>query len=117
MMFDNTVKTEWLEGEPHKMRLLEVVVFTDKHGLEWTAKKDAIIDGASIPKFFWRVIGSPFVGLYRRPSVIHDAYCVRKSVSHSWTHKMFYEAMLADGVPKHKAKAMYWAVKAFGPKW
>ena len=116
-MFSNTVKTEWIDGEPRKMRLLESVEFTDSNGQVWEAPAGSIIDGASIPRFFWRVIGSPFVGLYRRATVIHDVYCVTRSEPHEAVHAMFHEAMLADGVSEGKAKAMFEAVDHFGPQW
>ena len=51
------------------MILLEDVSFTSK-GKIWTAPAGSVIDGASIPRFFWRVIGSPFIGYYRRASVV-----------------------------------------------
>jgi len=37
------------------------------------APQGMITDGASIPRYFWRVIGSPFTGKYRRAAVFHDA--------------------------------------------
>ncbi len=37
------------------------------------APKGMPTDGASIPRVFWRLIGSPFTGPYRRPAVFHDA--------------------------------------------
>jgi len=117
MQFDNTVKTEWLPGDPRKMRVLETINFIDSKGKIWTAPSDSIVDGASIPRFLWMVMGSPFVGLYRRASVIHDVYCVTRSEPHEAVHRMFYEAMLADGVDKEKATAMYHAVANFGPTW
>lgn len=116
-MFDNTVKVEWLEDSPRKMQLLEPLCFVDANGKPWLANKGDVIDGASIPKFFWRFIGSPFVGNYRRPSVVHDVYCVSREMPHKTVHKMFYEAMLTEGVPKIKAKAMYYAVRLGGPRW
>lgn len=115
--FSNTVKVEWLPDDPRKMRLLETVCFIDSQGLEWVAFKGAIIDGASIPRFFWRLIGSPFVGLYRRASVLHDVYCVDKSRPSKAVHKMLREAMIVDGESKRKAKIMYNAVKLLGPRW
>ena len=30
-------------------------------------------DGASIPRVFWRLIGSPLMGKYRRACIFHDA--------------------------------------------
>ena len=114
-MFDNPIKTEWVGRRD--MRLLGFVTFTDKTGQQWTARAGDVVDGASIPKFFWRFIGSPFIGKYRRPSVIHDVLCVRKDFPYKQVHALFYEMMLCEGVPTLKAKAMYYAVRFFGPKW
>ena len=115
--FINTVKVEWIKNEKRKMKLLEDFIFIDSKGLEWRAKKDDIIDGASIPRFFWRVIGSPFVGFYREPSVIHDVYCQNKSRPAQDTHDCFLEMMLVNGVSKIKANTMYNAVNTGGPRW
>lgn len=115
--FNNTVKVEWSVVNPREMTLLEDISFTDSTGKVWFAPKGSVIDGASIPKFFWRTIGSPFVGYYRRPSVIHDVYCVTRSEPHESVHNMFHEAMLCDGVNPTKAIIMYEAVMAGGPKW
>lgn len=116
-MFSNTVKAEWLEGEPRRMRLLEAISFVDKNGKEWLAYAGSIVDGASIPSVFWPVIGSPFVGRYRRASVLHDAFCDERSEPHEAVHKMFLEAMLADGTDPELAETMFKAVWNFGPKW
>jgi hypothetical protein len=43
-------------------------------------------------------------------------YCATQIESPEATHKMFYEAMLADGTPKWKADIMYWSVRNF-KKW
>jgi len=117
MKFDNTVKTEWLEKDPRKMILLEEVNFTDSLGVVWRAPAGSIIDGASIPRFFWRFIGSPFVGRYRRASVVHDVYCVTKERSYQDVHEMFNQAMIADNVPLGRRIAMAQAVERFGPRW
>ncbi|MBL4783024.1 MAG: DUF1353 domain-containing protein [Porticoccaceae bacterium] len=87
-MFDSSVKVEWLEER--EMRLLQPLSFVDKKGVTWTANDGDVIDGASIPRFFWRFMGSPFVGKYRRPSVIHDVECDRKSSPHQEVHALFY---------------------------
>lgn len=116
-MFSNTVKVEWIEGEPRNMRLLEDVIYTDPSMKEWLAPAGSIVDGASIPKILWGVSGSPFVGRYRRASVLHDVYCTTKSEPCEKVHKMFFEAMLADLVDLERAQDMYFAVKTFGPRW
>jgi len=116
-LFNNTVKVEWIENESRKMRLIEPVMFVDGNGLTWSADAGDIIDGASIPRLFWRATGSPFVGRFRRASVIHDVYCVTKTRPSADVHRMFAEAMTFDGVPRWKRKLMYYAVRLFGPKW
>jgi hypothetical protein len=81
------------------------------------APAGAEVDGASIPAFLWSGVGSPFVGDYRRATVVHDVECERRQEPHRAVHRMFYEAMLCDGVEAHRAKTMYFAVRVFGPKW
>lgn len=115
--FSNTAKLEHILGEKRNRRVLEEIVFTDLNGTKWIAPKDSIVNGASIPRVFWPLIGSPFVGLYVRASVLHDVYCQTKSKPHKSVHKMFRDAMLADGMSSLKAKAMFKAVWSFGPRW
>ena len=110
--FTNTVKTEWLPGG-RDMRLLEQVEFIDSKDLRWIALKGSIINGASIPRFFWRVIGSPFTGKYRDATVLHDVYCQNHLRTCEEVHKMFLEAMLFSGVSKTKAHLMYDAVNTY----
>ena len=116
MRFTNDVYTKWLENG-RDMELMEEVSFIDNLAHKHTAFKGDIINGASIPRFFWRVIGCPFVGKYRRASVIHDVLCQRKDIPHKEVHKLFHLMMLHDGVSKSKAWTMYQAVARFGPKW
>jgi len=115
--FIGEVITKWLSGSRREMQLEEEFNFIDKNSRFWFAPKGAVVDGASIPKIFWLFIGSPFVGKYRRASVIHDVYCKTKSRPHKEVHRMFYEGVRVDGVNIVKAKTMYWAIKLGGPKW
>jgi hypothetical protein len=99
------------------MKLLEDTHFIDGNGKDWLAPKGAEIDGASIPKPFWSVIGGPFDDLYRDASVFHDVACDQRTEPWEEVHCMFYQAMRASGVPEQKAKTMYAAVYRFGPQW
>ena len=83
----------------------------------WEAPAGLIVDGASIPRPFWSVIGGPFEGLYREASIVHDAGCCAQMQPWSDVHHMFYNAMRCSGVGWAKAKTMFWAVWAFGPRW
>ena len=115
--FSGPVKVEWLVDDSRLMRVLEFLYYTDSSGKVWSADKGDIINGASIPRTFWWLTGSPYVGRYRRASVIHDVYCERKNRPAQEVHDVFYEMMKADGVPRWKAYLMYQAVDKFGPRW
>ena len=114
--FIGDVAVRWLK-DGRKMKLLEDFAFVDSRRKKWLAPKGSIIDGASIPRMLWAVTGSPFVGSYRRASVLHDVACTVRKRAYRRVHKMFYEAMLAGGTPKRQAEQMYLAVSVFGPKW
>lgn len=116
MEFNSEVKAKWL-NDGRKMYLLEMLVFTDSNNKKWITPRGTVVDGASIPKFLWHIIGSPFVGKYRRATVIHDYYCQIKDRSSKETHVVLYQAMICDGVNKLKANLMYYGVKIFGPDW
>lgn len=91
--------------------------FKDPNGLLWSAPAGSEVDGASIPQFFWSIIGGPFEGPYISASVIHDHYCRTKERTAHDTHRNFYYGMRAANVEDWRAKLMHWAVETFGPSW
>ncbi len=109
------VQTEWLP-DGRGMILLRDVTYRDGDGRPWYAYAGETVDGASIPWFFWRVIGSPFCGLYRQASVIHDVYCQRRCTSSGFVHNVFHDIMLYDGVPPVMAAMLAAGVHMFGPR-
>jgi hypothetical protein len=121
--FENKVVGVWLveEGPDRNMRLMEDFFYYDPNGKRWPAPRGSIINGASIPWLLWnKWIGPPYVGNYRRASVVHDVACeLREKIckSSEIAHRMFYDACRCGGVGDKKAKVMYWAVRNFGPKW
>ena len=58
-----------------ELRLLEDFAYIDPHGTVWTAPKDAVVDGASIPQVFWTFTGGPLEGKFRNASIVHDVAC------------------------------------------
>lgn len=111
------LKAKWYGKYGRKMQLVEDFQYLDAQGVLWTAKAGDIIDGSSIPRTLWVAFGSPFVGLHRRASVIHDVYCVSKAKPSKQVHQMYKEACLTDGVNNLKAKIMHIGIKLGGPKW
>jgi hypothetical protein len=108
--------TRW-NGDGERMILLENFTYIDPRFNQWTATRGSILDGASIPRAFWTLVGSPYRGLYRYASIVHDYYCNVRSKSWEAVHFMFYQACMAGGCGHTHAKILYYAVRHFGPRW
>jgi len=101
----------------HTFELRKDYEFTDSSGRKWTAPAGIWVNGASIPMPLWSILGGPWSGEYTGSSVIHDHFCDTESRTWSDVHRVFYEAMISEGVPERKAKLMYFGVYRFGPRW
>lgn len=121
--FEGDIKTVWVKaksksGPGIQMKLIEDFVFVDKSGTKWAAPKGRIIDGKNIPEPLRNdYFGTSFASGYGRALMIHNIACRDKKKSPQKVHKMLYDAMLIDGVPKDKAEFMYHALLNDGPKW
>ncbi|WP_309380278.1 DUF1353 domain-containing protein [Cerasicoccus frondis] len=117
--FIGRVAVVWIigDGSHRDMQLLEDFQYIDPDGKSWFVPKGTIVDGASIPRALWSIVGPPFVGRYRQASVVHDYYCDKKNESWEDVHRMFYNACLSARVNILKAKSMYAAVWSRGPRW
>ena len=110
-----SIESRWLKER--EMKLLVDFKFEDPDNILWVAPKGSIVDGASIPRLLWTLVGAPFSGAYRDASVIHDVACQEKSRRWQDVHLCFYNAMRTSDVSTIKAKTMYAGVYYFGPKW
>jgi Protein of unknown function (DUF1353) len=106
-----------VDRDGRHLTLLSDFRFIDEAMRTWTAPAGTVVDGASIPRPLWSLIGGPLEGKYREASVIHDYYCVTKNRPWDQVHQVFYDAMLANGVSIAQATLMYLAVYRFGPRW
>jgi hypothetical protein len=100
-----------------EFRLVEDYAYVAADGRKWVVPKGTVVNGASIPKAFWSVVGGPWSGEYRNATVLHDYMCETRNESSDFTHRLFYEALRANGVSLALAKIMYYAVREGGPKW
>ena len=108
--------TKW-NPDGRTMTLLTELRYTDPHGEVWVAPVGSLVDGASIPRYLWSVMGGPFEGKYRNASVLHDvAYGERKR---PWEDcdRMFYYAMRCCGVGATECKTMYYDLYKVGHPW
>jgi hypothetical protein len=114
--YDGEPVTKW-NPDGRTMTLLTELRYTDPKGNVWVAPIGSLVDGASIPRYLWSVMGGPFEGRYRNASVLHDvAYGDRKR---PWQDcdRMFYYAMRCSGVSAAEAKTMFYALYKFGHHW
>jgi len=114
--FDGDPVTKW-NADGRTMTLLTELRYTDPQGCVWVAPIGSVVDGASIPRYLWSVMGGPFEGKYRNASVLHDvAYGDHKR---PWQDcdRMFYYAMRCSGVSAAEAKTMFYALYRFGHHW
>lgn len=93
------------------------ITFTDAMKRVWKADAGDVTDGASIPDWAQSIIGMRWDTSYLKAAVLHDHYCGKRTASWRDTHLMFYNALIELGVNEYKAKVMYYAVYAAGPRW
>jgi hypothetical protein len=104
-------------SDGRQVKLVDALVFHDNAESEWAVPAGAIVDGASIPRVLWSIVGGPFEGKYRDASIIHDWFCDRRTRTWQATHRVFYEAMIVSKVTVRRAKIMYFGVYWGGPRW
>jgi hypothetical protein len=119
--FSATPKLEFIDtpGAPNRaVRVIEDFTFTQAlDGTVWEAPGGSLVNGASIPRVLWTLVGSPFTGDYVYASIVHDVACDTRRRPWRATHYMFYQACLAGGTRPGRAKLMYLAVRNFGLRW
>lgn len=114
------------DSTPRLCRLGAPLRFEQTENLVWQSDvwtsdelQSGTTDGASIPAWAQPIIGKPFDRSYLKAAILHDHYCYAENHVRSWqsVHKMFYDALIASGVSKLKARTMYYAVYLGGARW
>jgi Protein of unknown function (DUF1353) len=114
--FDGEPVTKW-NPDGRSMTLLNELRYIDPNGEVWIAPAGSEVDGASIPRYLWSIMGGPFEGKYRNASVLHDVAYGEKKRPWQDCDRMFYNAMRCSGVGVTEAKTMYYALYRFGNHW
>jgi hypothetical protein len=75
-------------------------------------------NGASIPKFLWPLLGSPFAPEMMVASLVHDFLYSKLSaklgISRRKADKIFRKLLIANGMDKDDAEMLYLGVRAGG---
>ncbi len=95
--------------------LVEDVVFRDSAGAIWTAPAGAVFSSARVGGL-GALMGPPFDGLPTRAAALHDHYRTTRERDWRAVNRMFYEALVADGVSETLALVAYNSVMTFGPR-
>jgi len=116
--------TQGFSGEPlcrwsgtRNMTLEEDLYYIDSGGREWLAPKGSCLNGATIPRALWSAIGSPYVGAYRRASIVHDVAVGELcnppflDATRKEADRMFHDACLYDGCSRTFAYILYIGVR------
>ena len=114
--FSGPVDTRW-DNDGLDMTLLTEVRYTDPDGVVWVAPAGSKVNGASIPRAFWSLVGGPFDGKYRAASVLHDVAYDQQTRPWQQVDRMFYNALRCSGVGIVEAKTMYYALYRHGHHW
>lgn len=79
-----------------------------------SVKKGLETDGASIPKFLWSIVGSPYLGSYRKAAIIHDGLYRTHKLSKTKSDFLFLEMMKSQNVHFLKRHLIFLGVFLFG---
>src|SRR6266566_5188156 len=108
--------TRW-NPDGRSMTLLSELRYADPQGIVWVAPAGSVVDGASVPRSLWSIMGGPFEGKYRNASVLHDVAYEQRNRPWEVCDRMFYNAMRCSGVSAVEAGTMYYALRKFGHHW
>ena len=98
-------------------RLEKTLLFRQGDGTEWISPAGVILDGRSVPSLFVKVIGHPFEGAYRKSAVSYDYAVKIKERTWETAQRMFFEALLTEGIAEPEARVMYLLLSGSGTRW
>lgn len=78
----------------------------------FTVPQGFISDGASMPRFFWRLIGHPFSMDYLREAVLHDYFYRIQNIPRKKADNIFM-GLLKKQMPV-RCYVIYYALRLFG---
>ena len=104
--------TKW-QDDGRIMTLEDDFHYIDSNDKKWNAPAGGGINGATIPRPLWAIIGSPYTGNYRRASIVHDVAVgengnpVATKAQRKEADRMFYDACIYDGCSRKLAGLLY----------
>ena len=96
--------------------ITQLIVERGGHVHRVTVHAGYVSDGASIPRWFWPIIGPPMRAGYLVPAVIHDYLCEQAQNYHDRViaDAVFFKLLWEHGIPRWKRAMMFVAVRTQG---
>lgn len=112
--FEDVPKVEPSTGGDEVWRLVD-----DFHakvdGMAFTVPAGFVTDGASIPRFLWRLCGHPLETRRFPVAVLHDwLYEADLGLTRQQVDEIYRDGLIALGFSKWAANAEYYALRIFG---
>ena len=108
-----TEVSKYMLEKPYRRKLVEDFTFVYE-GRVYTIKRGFWFDGASIPRFLWRAVGSPMTGKYYLAALVHDMLYATHYFPREVADEVFLNIMEHCGVGMIKRHAMYRGVRMGG---
>lgn len=103
-----------LESLRDEKFILRSTLIYENSNIKITLKDGLITNGASIPRFLWSAFGSPLIGEYLKPAIVHDGLYASHALSKNESDDLFLEMLITENVNILKSYAFYYSVKIFG---
>lgn len=71
-------------------------------------------NGASIPRIFWPIVGSPFDPDFAMASLVHDLMYLTHKYTRAQADEMLFQLLRQCGVELWRARTMWAFVRSFG---
>lgn len=101
-------------GKTGRVRKLTSEYYAKLWDFEIHVAPGFVWDGASIPRLFWSLIGSPFTGTHSRPAFIHDCLYATEFEPKKYNDWLFLELLDYTECNWIKRNIMWSAVKSCG---
>lgn len=97
---------------------LKVMIYDHKKFKQYNfeIRENYCFDGATIPRFFWRIIGSNTNNEFLVAALIHDVLCENHQYidnDRELSSRVFRALLIASGVCEFKSEIMYFFVNSY----
>ena len=117
--FSGNVVLEKTGDDPFipSFRLNHKLVFRQANGKEWVSPPGSVVDGRAVPTIFVQLVGQPLDSSFVKSAVSYEVAVRNKQRTWQAAQRMFYEAVLTEGIEPSEAKAMYLLLSGSGTRW